>query len=196
MKATEIIRDEHRSFAAVLQGLRYLMAEVHAGRMQANFALFDAMMRYIERFPEQLHHPKEDEHLFPVIRRHAPAVGPVLDELECQHEVGRGLIKELRNTFERWRAGTTEHGAFAEGVEKYAEFHWKHMRMEEDEILVVADRGLPPAEAQAIDGVFMANQDPISGVRADREFRDLFTRIVNLAPAPMGVGPAAEQPTT
>ncbi len=37
---------------------------------------------------------------------------------------------------------------------------------------------------------FGENGDPRFGAKPDHEFRDLFTRIVNLAPPPIGVGPA------
>jgi hemerythrin-like domain-containing protein len=192
MKATYVIRDEHRSIAAVLQGLRYLATEMRFGRMEADFALLDAMLRYIEGFPERLHHPKEDKYLFPVIRRLAPELDAVIDELEQQHESGRALIRELRESFEDLRSGVIRNTAFADVVERYVEFHWKHMRLEEDQVLVFADQRLPASDAQSIEAAFESNDDPLSGISTADEFRDLFKRIANLAPPPIGVGPPAK----
>ena len=64
MRAVTIIQDEHRAITAVIEGLRHLVAEVAAGRIVADQALLAALFHYIEAFPERLHHPKEDEHLF------------------------------------------------------------------------------------------------------------------------------------
>jgi branched-chain amino acid transport system ATP-binding protein len=41
-----------------------------------------------------------------------------------------------------------------------------------------------------IDAAFADNDDPLLGADARDSFRQLFRRIVNLAPPPLGVGPA------
>jgi hypothetical protein len=40
-----------------------------------------------------------------------------------------------------------------------------------------------------IDDAFAGHADPLVGVDAGNEYRALFTRIVNLAPPPIGIGP-------
>jgi nucleotide-binding universal stress UspA family protein len=46
-----------------------------------------------------------------------------------------------------------------------------------------------PYEA-IIAAIFAGQDDPRFGPKPEHEFRDLFSRIVNLAPPPIGVGPA------
>lgn len=53
----------------------------------------------------------------------------------------------------------------------------------------MAEKALTAEDWQAIDAAFQSNDDPIAGVQTAREFRELFKRIVNLAPPPIGVGP-------
>jgi branched-chain amino acid transport system ATP-binding protein len=191
MKATDIIRDEHRSLAAVLHGFGYLMTEILGGRSAPDFELFDAMLRYIDGFPERLHHPKEDQYLFPAVRRRSPGMAATLDELERQHAESPGLILKLRSSLNRFRSnGIVSAPQFARTLEDYAAFHWRHMRMEEDEVLPAAEATLTADDWTAIDDAFAANQDPILGIPVTREFRELFRRIALLAPAPIGVGPA------
>jgi hemerythrin-like domain-containing protein len=72
-------------------------------------------------------------------------------------------------------------------VDAYAEFHWKHMRKEESELLPLAQRHLTAVDWKAIDAAFAANADPIAEVQ-ERNFEKLFSRIANLAPAPVGLG--------
>jgi hemerythrin-like domain-containing protein len=189
MKAITIIQDEHRAITAVVEGLRHLVAEVGAGRMAADHKLFGAMFHYIETFPEKLHHPKEDDYLFARLRARRPDAAPVLDALEREHVVGRERFAELKALWERYRADPAAFAPFADGVERYAHFHWRHMRKEEDCVLPLAAQALTAEDWAAIDAAFASNEDPVVGVPASRAFRELFKRIVTIAPPPWGVGP-------
>ena len=101
MKSIQIIQDEHRSITAVIEGLRQVLAEIGAGRMAPDFDLLAAMFRYIEAFPERLHHPKEDEYLFARLRLRRPDAAPLLDRLHAEHEQGRAKFAELKAALER-----------------------------------------------------------------------------------------------
>ena len=41
-----------------------------------------------------------------------------------------------------------------------------------------------------LDEAFTTNRDPLTGHEPEAEYRALFTRIVNLVPAPIGLGQA------
>jgi len=191
MKSIEIIQDEHRSITAVIEGLRQVLAEVDAGRMAPDFDLLSAMFRYIEAFPERLHHPKEDEYLFAHLRVRRPDAAPLLDRLQGEHVQGRLAFTELKTALELYQNDASTLGSFIERVERYSHFHWRHMRREEDEVLPLAAVALTPGDWEAIDAAFASNSDPVVGIAGTREFRALFRRIVSLAPPPIGVGPEA-----
>ncbi|MDH5247115.1 MAG: hemerythrin domain-containing protein [Betaproteobacteria bacterium] len=189
MKSIAIIQDEHRSITAVIEGLRHLLAEIDAGRMAPDFALLTAMLRYMETFPERLHHPKEDAYLFARLRLRRPESAPLLDRLHAEHEQGRARFAALQAALEQYRADASAFQSFRERVERYSHFHWRHMRQEEDEVLPLAADALNDEDWSLIDAAFASNADPIVGVAATREFRALFRRIVSLVPPPLGVGP-------
>ncbi len=195
MKAIRIIQDEHRSITAVIEGLRQVLAEIDAGRMAPDFELLQAMFRYIEAFPERLHHPKEDEYLFARIRLRRPDAAPLLDRLSAEHAQGRVKFAELKAALDCYRNDASTFPAFVARVERYSHFHWRHMRQEEDEVLPLAAAALSAEDWKAIDAAFASNNDPIVGVPATREFRTLFRRIVALAPPPLGVGPETPKHT-
>ena len=191
-EAIRIIHDEHRALAAVLQGLLHLVAEIDEGRMKPDFRVLAAMLHYIDAFPEKLHHPKEDEFLYRLLRARLAEPLPLLDELESEHVHGRTLIEGLRAALDRFQAeGGASFPPFRDAARAYAEFHWTHMRKEEDEILPLAARTLTDDDWATIDAAFTSNSDPIVGTPASREFRTLFRRIVHLAPPPIGVGAPA-----
>lgn len=192
MKAIAIIQDEHRAITAVVEGLRHVLAEIAAGRMAADHSLIGAMFHYIETFPEKLHHPKEDHFLFARLRTRRPDAALVLDALEAEHEIGRERFYELKAKWERFRDDPTALAPFVEGVERYSHFHWRHMRREEDEVLPLAAKALTEEDWTAIDEAFASNSDPVVGVPASKAFRELFRRLVAIAPPPWGVGPEAK----
>ena len=58
MEAMRIIMDEHQALGAVLHAVRHLIGEIGAGRLKPDFALLEAMLHYLEAYPEKRHHPK------------------------------------------------------------------------------------------------------------------------------------------
>jgi hemerythrin-like domain-containing protein len=187
-EAISVLKSEHRSISAVLQALKELARMAHDATARPRFQVLRSMLRYIDEYPEKLHHPKEDEHLFARLVARAPETRLLVEELQAEHEEGARLIRELERALlfmeEGWPVGARE---FRNAVEAYAEFHWKHMRKEEQQLMPLAERHLKPEDWKAIDAAFAANRDPIAGMQ-ERDFEKLFTRIVSLAPDPIGLG--------
>ena len=181
MKAIAIIEDEHRAITAVIEGLRHVLAQAAKGH-RPDPGLLAAMFRYIEAFPERLHHPKEDDYLVARLRVRRPDASPLLDKLHREHDVGRDRFADLRALYRLYAADPSTLPALTEAVEHYAHFHWKHMRREEDEVLPLARAVLTGEDWAAIDAAFASNSDPIVGVPAQKEFRELFRRLAALWP--------------
>ena len=186
--AISILKSEHRSISAVLHGLKELARMAQDATVRPRFQVLRSMLRYMDEYPERLHHPKEDEHLFARVAARAPEARLLVEELQAEHQEGARLIRELERALlffeEGWPAGARE---FAHAVDTYAEFHWKHMRKEEQQLLPLAQRCLTAEDWKAIDGAFAANLDPVAGMQ-ERDYEKLFSRIANLAPAPVGLG--------
>jgi hypothetical protein len=51
----------------------------------------------------------------------------------------------------------------------------------------LAERALTVEDWKAINAAFAENRDPVAGLQ-ERDFEQLFSRIANLAPAPVGLG--------
>lgn len=189
--ALAILHDEHRSLAAIVHGLKYLIREVRDKGAEPDFKLLWAMIYYIDAFPERLHHPKENTYLFAKLRLRTHEADEVLAELERQHLAGATHVRELEHALGYYEAGKPDGFInFAGAVEKFAEETWNHMNMEEKIVIPLAKKYLTGEDWVEIAQAFGENGDPRFGEQPDHEFRDLFTRIVNLAPPPIGVGPA------
>ena len=186
--AIGILRSEHRSLSAVLHGLRVLARDATNPSVKPDFAVFQAMLRYIDDFPERMHHPKEDTFLFPRIAARSPDALPLIDALRAEHVQGAQLIRDLEDSLiwfkTHWPGGSE---LFSALVEDYSRFLWEHMRKEEEQLLPLAQRVLTAEDWRGIKEAFEGNTDPIADLR-EKDFAALFTRIVNLAPAPIGLG--------
>lgn len=190
MKAIRIIRDEHHALGAVLHGLLYLAHEIRDRGARPDFDLLGAMVYYIDTFPERFHHPKEDAYLFRLLRMRRPDAAPLLDRLQQEHRVGAVKIRELEQALSRYQqGGAAEFPQFVAAVDDFATFHWDHMRAEETEVIPWAEQSLTPGDWEAIDAAFAGHTDPLLSVEAGAGFQNLFHKIVNLAPPPIGVGP-------
>ena len=193
IQALRIIEDEHRSLAAVLHGMLYMVREIRDHGAKPDFEALGAMIYYIDAFPERFHHPKEDRYLFPLLRKRFPKASALLDQLEEEHRIGAHKVRTLEQALTRYQnGGEDEFSRFAAAVDDYADFHWKHMSDEENEVLPLARNHLTPEDWAAIDAAFLGHADPLVGVETGAEYRALFTRIVNLAPPPIGLGPGAQ----
>jgi len=168
----------------------YLVHDIRDRGSKPNFELFGAMIYYIDAFPERFHHPKEDEYLFRLLRLRHPDAAPLLDRLQTEHRAGAEKIRTLEQALARYQqGGDREFSRFLAAVEEYAAFHWDHMRAEENEVLPLADKYLSAGDWEAIDAAFLGHADPLLGAEAGAKYDALFTRIVNLAPPPIGLGP-------
>ncbi len=186
--AIGVIRDEHRSLAAVLHAWMHALAAARHAGTAAEAVLMRAIVRYVQAFPLALHHPKEDQHLFKRLRERTSEVNAELDELERQHQRDHQLVAELATMVEALASCQDAPAALAAtralepAVQAYASFLWDHMGREEGVILPAAQRHLNEADWADIDAAFRKNRDPQFGGDSEKEYRQLFSRIVNAAP--------------
>jgi len=186
-KGLAILLAEHRRFAAILSCMSSIVHERGDALSDADIETLAALADYAAGFVYTFHHPKEDRYLFPAVRRRAPKVAAVLDELEAQHSRGAQLIAAAGDAVAAWRRGEGEREAIAEAVERYTTFERKHMRDEDTRIIPVARSALEPEDWEEIDAAFAEHEDPIFGDDRSEKFDRLFSEIIARTPAPHGL---------
>jgi hemerythrin-like domain-containing protein len=189
--AVRIIREEHVALAAMLRSILLLLEQHRRTATQPDFAALRAMLFYVDEFPEQRHHRKESEVLFPKLRARTPMSRELLDKLDADHELGEHMIRELEHALLGFEMlGEPRRIAFERAAQRYVDFYLAHMALEEREILPLAERVLTAQDWADLDEAFAANRDPLTGCEPEPDYRALFTRIVGLVPAPIGLGSA------
>lgn len=188
--ALDIISDEHRALAAMLRSIAMLVALANREGTLPDFAALRAMMIYIDEFPERLHHRKESELLFPRVRLRAPELAAVLDQLDREHAAGEKAIRELEHALIAYEVlGKSRQSEFENAVQRYSEFYMHHMSVEESEVLPAARRLLDADDWRVLDAAFAAHRDPLTGHEPEETYKQLFSRILMITPAPVGLGP-------
>ncbi|MEO6351983.1 MAG: hemerythrin domain-containing protein [Burkholderiaceae bacterium] len=186
-----VIEDEHNRLSAVILGMQHFVRAIRKGKKAPDPKVFRAMLEYISEYPHKIHHPKEDQYLFALLRGRTNQLNHTLDELESQHTQGMSQLRALEYALTRYELeGAAAFQPFFDMVETYAQFYSDHMRLEEDVILPAAIRFLMPDDWAVIDAQFAANEDPLAGSEYKESFDKLFSLIVNITPAPIGRGPA------
>jgi hemerythrin-like domain-containing protein len=187
-----IIREEHAALAAMLRSILLLVEQHRREATLPDFATLRAMLFYVDEFPEQRHHRKESTLLFPKLRARTPLSRDLLDKLDEDHARGEHMIRELEHLLLGFEMlGEVRRAAFERAAQRYVDFYMNHMALEEREILPLAERMLTERDWAELDEAFAANRDPLAGHEPEPDYRALFTRIVGIVPAPIGLGPAS-----
>lgn len=148
MRATEVLRDEHRVVERVLETLEKVTDRLQAGKTVSTEVLEDSL-DFLNNFVDRHQHAKEENGLFPTLG----AVGGIqerhlIDRLLVEHDEGRGYLDALSRSMDGYRrhdeAAATELVNSARG---YAALLREHVVREEQMLFPAADR-LLSEEAQ------------------------------------------------
>lgn len=185
----KIICEEHSALAAMLKSGRMMVERGPRDDGRAFFEAMRGMLLYIDEFPERLHHPKETDLLFPRVVRVAPETAETIARLDQDHVYTERTVRELMRLLVAWELiGESRRKAFAAAFLQYVDRYLTHMRIEEAEILPAARQYLTAADWAELDAAFETNRDSISGPTAPAvEYEQLFSRVVRIAPAPIGL---------
>jgi branched-chain amino acid transport system ATP-binding protein len=152
--------------------------------------LLESIARYIETFPDRIHHPKEEQYLFKAMRKRSPEAAAMLDGLYKEHQKENVMIRDYAAAVAAYeRDGAKARAAMAVMARDYADFMENHIERENREAFPLAERILTEADWAAIDAAFLDNDDPMLGGPARAEFDALHRRIVALGLPPMGLPP-------
>ncbi|MGZ5204854.1 MAG: hemerythrin domain-containing protein [Caldimonas sp.] len=193
-----IIQDEHGALSAVLRSIGLLLTEHRRRGTLPDFTVLRAMLFYIDEFPERVHHTKETQLLFPLLRARSNELGEVIDHLDHDHGESQAAVRELEHELlglemmSEAPDAVSRRVRFEERMHSYISSYLDHMATEERFILPLAERVLTPADWVELDAAFMENRDPLTHREPDDAYRPLFKKILMTLPSPLGLGPAME----
>jgi branched-chain amino acid transport system ATP-binding protein len=190
MDALSIISQEHSNMWRLATTIDQVAADMEAGA-PLEPAFFEAALNYISQFVDRQHHPKEDDFLFRLLRRRSAEAADILDALEADHRQGPENLNQLRAKLRAAAEGQITPAELAVALTRYTTGLKGHIKTEERHVLPLARKVLVAQDWAELDKAFNNHSDPVFGDQAKAEFRDLFHRIVSLAPDSVGMGAAS-----
>jgi hemerythrin-like domain-containing protein len=193
-----IIRDEHGVLSAVLRSISLLLSESRRRGRGLDYQVLRAMLFYIDEFPERVHHPKESSLLFPKVRACSASSAAILDRLDRDHASSHQAVRDLEHqVLELEMMGESRdfdvrRSRFEAAMQAYVTAYLDHIRLEETEVLPLAERLFSERDWTELDAAFMQNRDPLTCRDGEDEFRPIFKRILMTLPAPLGLGPVMQ----
>src|SRR5580765_4010775 len=140
MRATEILKEEHRVIKQVLTCLEK-MAVRACGPLGLDAQSARDAVDFLRHFAEHCHHAKEEACLFPLMEargfpRHGGPTGVMLDE----HEQGRSLLKALEYQIDAAAAGEPHAvRALVNAANAYCDLLHRHICKENKNLFPMAD---------------------------------------------------------
>ncbi|RZL92726.1 MAG: hemerythrin domain-containing protein [Variovorax sp.] len=179
-----IIRREHRALSAMLRAITLLLSEHRRRGTLPDFSALRGMLFYVDEFHEMQHHPKESLLLFPKLRGRATQTDAVLDRLDRDHSQSERSIRDLEHLLLglEMMGDTDQRESRLEKFEltfkSYVGCCFDHMRVEETEVLPLAEAVLDAKDWAELDAAFLMNRDALAGSEAEEAYRPLFKRIL------------------
>ena len=114
------------------------------------------LVDFISAFADGFHHRKEEELLFPALRRQGIGEdGGPLEVMHHQHEVERGLIMALRQAVEAMGNGSeTAIRHFVEDARRYTDLLTAHIELEDSVLFRLADEVLEEEDKKSLGEAF------------------------------------------
>ncbi len=185
MNTIETIHDEHATMLAIYQAIGHVLDEIAAGALP-DWRLLSMMLDYVIHEPEELHHPREDRLLFPLLMERDAACRALIEKLSAQHAEGHEQVGALAGAFIRFLSrGREGFAAFEEAARRYIAAAERHIMLEEHELLPLARKVLSAEDLDELDRRYRAD-----GAQPASAFRELFKEVANRLPDPYGFGAA------
>lgn len=180
-----VIRDEHRSLAAVVHAWNEALILARTAGVAPDMDLMRSILSFIGRL-EDLHHPREQQ-LFSLLRTQTSSVDADLNELERQHQREQLLLSEVAHSIDALSTTCSDLDppcarlSLEKSVADYARHTWEHVGRVEAVILPAARRFLPASDWSKLERAF-AQRGPDGVVGShDPEYRRLFGRMLDAA---------------
>ena len=189
MEALNIIAEDHRALWRLTTALAALNGDMREQGAVGHIATMNLMLDYIEDYVQRVHHPKEDQFLFPKLLLRRPELAPVVERQQVEHVAGPKYLHQIRQKGEAISRGNRiGEAAFFADIDRLIRRLRAHIHAEDQELLPAARECLTAADWAEIDAPFLSETEPLFGRHARAEFAELRTRLVLSAPEPVGLG--------
>jgi len=165
--ALEMMQKRRRAMSRTLLAVRTIARRSLRSGRPPDFDQLRRLVAYLERFPQKIHQPAEERHLFAAIERRTADAGRAIARAKRDHAACQGYQHRLHDALRRWIGGQTAAGGeVALMADDYARFCRLHGRIEARDVLSVAVKVLDPEDWRAIEQAYAVAGDPLAGSKS------------------------------
>lgn len=159
---SSILCDEHAAITAVLGYLDRAVGALEQAK-GVDPAIFGDLLEFFTLFVGQCHHGKEEQLLFPTLRR-SSEMAVLIAELEREHGQGMALVDAYAAAVKGYaERGLQASGPLIAAARAYAAFLGRHIERENESLLPGASRLESPAEQADLVAAFERYEDDVMG---------------------------------
>jgi len=149
--ATEILKKEHQAILKMVEASETVAERLKQGGSVSSETL-KTFQEFFQIFTDQCHHGKEEEIFYPLLEaRGIPKSGGPLGVMFDEHEQGRALVREMRQTAEAYASGAQGSGVrWAHAADQYAALLRSHIQKEDMVLFPMAERLLSGNELERV----------------------------------------------
>ncbi|MBP7734391.1 MAG: hemerythrin domain-containing protein [Spirochaetes bacterium] len=178
MKATDILREEHDLILVMLQVVDSACARIEEGEGADPSHLAD-MIDFIQNFADRCHHAKEENLLFPALRKTGLGGdnGPI-GVMLAEHSEGRYFVKGMKEALEEMKAGDTMASErFIADAGGYVKLLDGHIMKENNILFRMADERLTDTQQkELLEGFDRVEREEI-GAGVHEKYHDMLHRL-------------------
>jgi len=156
------IRDEHRTIAAVLKGMKPLLDQ-----KDADPRILRGAFHFLREFAGRLHHAKEEEYLFALLQKRTSEFDELIAALKHQHEGEAELLASAES-------------AEPPDIEALTQHAWRHMGLEETVLIPATREFLAEEDWVALDEALSGHTDPRFGADDEQHLHSMYAELVNI----------------
>ena len=169
-RAIEIMDKRQRAMSRTLLAVRTMARAALRSNSKPDFQQMRRLIGYVERFPQKIHQPDEERHLFRLVLAHEPSASRAVTRAKRDHAACVGHFVRLQTALTNWERGDPSAGPeVALHANEYARFCRLHGRVEARDLVSVALKVLSDVEWQAIERAYAAANDPLDASRNRQE---------------------------
>ena len=166
-RVIDMMRHRQRAMSSTLLAVRTISQRSLRSSKPPDFDQLRRLVAYVERFPQKLHQPAEEQHLFRAVERREPGAARAVARAKRDHAACLGYFNRLNNALGRWIGGQgSAGGEVALMADDYVRFCCLHARIEARDVMSVAARVLQPGDWNAIAQAYAAANDPLDDSRS------------------------------
>lgn len=142
MKATELLKEEHKGIKLMLDILEEICKRLQAGE-KINPEHLEQIVEFFRMFADKCHHAKEEDLLFPEMEKAGiPRDGGPIGCMLSEHVEGRGFVKAMSDAIAKYKNGEEATNQIVENAQGYIGLLRQHIDKEDNILYFMADEHL------------------------------------------------------